>query len=36
MSKKLLYRQILKGKSQSVYIMAHLKENLKMHKILLI
>ena len=32
MSEKLLCRQISKGKSQSVYIMAHLKTNLKVHE----
>ena len=34
-SKKLLCRRISKDKSQSVYIVAHLKTNLKVHKILL-
>ena len=32
MSEKLLCRRTSKGKSQSVYIMAHLKENLKVHE----
>ena len=35
-SEKLLCRQISKGKSQSVYIVAHLQANLKVHKILFI
>ena len=34
--KELLYRQISKGESQSVYIVANLKANLKVHKMLLI
>ena len=36
MSEKLFCRRISKGKSQSVYIVAHLKANLKVHKMLLI
>ena len=32
MSEKLLCQRTSKGKSQSVYIMAHLKANLKVHE----
>ena len=36
MFEKLLCRRISKVKSESVYIVAHLKANLKVHKILII